>query len=252
MTTHLVIPDQHAHPSYGNERADLLSKLIIDLKPDVVINLGDAADMPSLCSYDKGKRAFHGRTYRADIDSHLEFQDRIWGPVRQRRKRLPRAVFCIGNHEWRIEKALDLSPELVGSIGLRDLQLERWYDDIVPYNGSTPGSIDVDGVTYAHYVVSGLMGRPVGGEHSAHSLLRKQLQSTTVGHSHLVDFNVLARSDGRKVLGCVAGVYQDWNAPFAGESNRFWWRGVVIKHGVENGCYDPEFVSIERLKRIYG
>ena len=217
-----------------------------------MVNLGDAADLPSLCSYDKGKRSYHGKTYRADIESHLDFQDRIWAPVRARRKKLPRAIFCIGNHEWRIEKALDLSPELVGSISLGDLQLERWYDDVVEYNGTTPGSVEVDGVTYAHYFVSGLMGRPVGGEHHAHSLLKRTLQSATAGHSHLLDFNVLTRTDGRKVLGCVAGVYQDFPADFAGESQKMWWSGVVFKHNVEDGVYDPTFISLNQLKKTYG
>ena len=65
--THLIIPDPHAHPDFHNERADWLGKLIKYLKPDVVINIGDAADMPSLCSYDKCTRAFGVRSYRKDI-----------------------------------------------------------------------------------------------------------------------------------------------------------------------------------------
>jgi len=40
----------------------------------------------------------------------------------------------------------------------------------------------------------------------------------------------------------------DW----AGLTNDLWWRGVVVKHNVENGVYDPEFISLQRLKDIYG
>ena len=58
----MIVPDPHAHPDFHNERADWLGKLIKDLKPDGVINIGDAADMPYLCSYDKGTRAFQGRS----------------------------------------------------------------------------------------------------------------------------------------------------------------------------------------------
>jgi 3',5'-cyclic AMP phosphodiesterase CpdA len=50
---HLIIPDQHAHPEYLNKRADYVGQLIKDLKPDVVINLGDAADIASW-SFKKG------------------------------------------------------------------------------------------------------------------------------------------------------------------------------------------------------
>lgn len=251
MTTHLVIPDSHAHPNHNNDRADWLAQLIIDIRPDVVVHIGDSADMPSLSSYDKGKRGFIGRTYRRDIEAHLEFQDRLWSPVRGRKKRLPRTVFCIGNHEQRIHKALDLSPELVGTIGFEDLQLRQWYDDVVPYEGSTPGVIEVDGIEYAHYFISGVMGRPIGGQHPAYSLISRRHVSSTCGHSHLADLHYDTAGSNRKVMGAVAGCYQDYHADWAGESNKLWWRGVLVKHNVEGGTYDPQWISIEALKREY-
>ncbi len=249
---HLVIPDPHSHPKYGNERADYLAKLIIDLQPDVVVNLGDQWDFSSLSDYDKGKRSFVGRSYADDLNSGLEFSERMWGPVKARKKRMPYSVFLEGNHEHRIEKALDKSPELAGTVGKSDLDLDRYYDRVVSYEGQTPGIVDIDGVHYAHYFVSGVMGRPVGGEHPAYSLLTKHFVSTTCGHIHVADFAVRTTVDGRKIMGCVAGVYQDYESDWAGEVNKLWWRGVVIKHNVENGCYDPEFVSLDRLKKEYG
>lgn len=248
---HLVIPDQHAKPGTDNERADWLAKLIIDIQPDVVVNLGDCADMESLSSYDKGKRSFSGRTYRADIDSHLEFQSRLWEPVYRRKKKLPRAVVFEGNHEHRVEKALDLSPELEGTIGFQDYAFDSYYDEVVRYQGSTPGVAVIDGISYAHYFISGVMGRPLSGINPAKALVDKRHKSSTCGHSHLADWFVTS-PDGKPVMGCVAGCYQDYNAPWAGESNKLWWRGVVIKRNVEDGAYDPEFVSIERLRRTYG
>lgn len=252
MTTHLVIPDCHAHPDYDNSRADLLAQLIIDLKPDVVINLGDAADMPSLSAYDKGKRSFIGRSYAADIDAHLEFQDRMWGPVKSRKKKLPYRIVLEGNHEHRVEKALDLSPELEGTIGFHDFEFESFYDEVVRYEGTTPGIIDVDGITYGHYFVSGLMGKPLGGLHQATTLINKRHTSSTCGHSHIADWSVQTDGRGQKIMGAVAGCYQDYEAPWAGVTNLYWWRGVLIKHNVENGLYDPQFVSLETLRELYG
>jgi hypothetical protein len=251
MTTHLVIPDCHAHPDYNNSRADLLARLIIDLQPEVVVNIGDAADLPSLSSYDKGKRSFTGRSYRKDIDSHLDFQERMWEPVKRRKKKLPRTVFFEGNHEHRIEKALDLSPELVGTVGFNDLELGKYYDEIVRYEGGTPGVKTIDGIAYAHYFISGVMGRPLSGLSPAKALVDKRHRSSTCGHSHLADWFVTS-PDGGPIMGCVAGVFQDYDAPWAGESNKLWWRGVVIKRNVENGSYDPEFVSLDRLRKEYG
>ena len=252
MTSHLVIGDQHAHYQHHNKRAEWLSALIHDLKPDVVINLGDGADMPSLSGYDKGRKSFQGRTYRADIDAHLDFQDRLWSPLRRYKKRLPRSIYLIGNHEHRISRAIDVQPELEGAISLNDLQLDNWYDEIVHYEGSTPGTIDVDGIQYAHYFVSGVMGRAISGEHLATSLLSKRFVSSTCGHSHLADYSVRTNGQGRKIMGTVAGVYQDYECDWAGVTQDLWWKGVVFKRNVVNGVYDPEFISLNTIKKEYG
>lgn len=250
--THLVIPDCHAHPDFGNDRADWLAALIRDLKPDVVVNLGDAADMPSLSSYDKGKRSFVGRSYAADIDSHLEFQDRLWGPVKAAKKKLPYRVVLEGNHEHRIEKALDLSPELEGTIGFSDYDFDSYYDRVVRYRGSTPGVVDIDGVTYAHYFISGVMGRPVGGERPATALIQKKFSSCTQGHTHTFDYAVRTDVNGERVQALVCGVYQDYEADWAGDVNGLWYPGVAIKRDVEKGQYDLQWVSMNALRREYG
>lgn len=249
--TILVIPDPHAHPDHDNSRADLLANLIIDVRPDIVVNLGDAADMASLSSYDKGKRSFQGKSYRKDLDAHLEFQSRMWDPVRARKKKLPYSLVLEGNHEHRIEKALDLSPELEGTIGFSDLAFDEYYDQVVRYRGGSPGRVNIEGVTFAHYLPSGVMGRPIGGLHPASSLLSKQFKSCVVGHLHTADYSIATDGDGRKIHGLVAGVFTDYDFDWAGDVSHLYWRGVVILNNVADGNFDPEFVSIDRLKRIY-
>lgn len=249
--THLVIPDIHAHPDHHNERATWLSKLIMDIKPDVVVNIGDSADMPSLSSYDKGKRSFHGRTYAADIGSHHSFQQRLWEPIKARKKRLPRRVVLIGNHDQRIEKALDLSPELDGTISMDDLGLGDYYDEVVPYAGNSPGVTCIDGVSYAHFFGSGVMGRPVGGQHPATSLITTKFTSCVSGHLHLADWSVRTDANGRRIHGVFCGVYQDYVSDWAGEANKLWWRGIVVLHNVEDGNFDPQFISLESIKKEY-
>lgn len=251
VNSHLIIPDSHAHPNHHNKRAEWLGDLICDLKPDIVIHIGDSADMPSLSSYDRGKKIFQGRSYRNDIDSHLDFNDRLWNKVKKQKKKLPKRIFCIGNHEERIERVIQTSPELDGAIGYHDLELEKYYDQIIPYNGGTPGSIMVDGVYYAHYFVSGVKGLPLGGEHPAYSLLTKRFSSHTCGHSHLADLCYRSLPNGKKIQGCVVGCYQDYDSDWAGEVNNLWWRGVVYKKNVEYGMYDPSFISLDSLKKEY-
>lgn len=252
MSTHLVFNDRHAQPGIDLSYHDWIGKLIIDVKPDVVVDNGDGWDMPSLCSYDRNTRAFHGRTYKADIDAGLEAIDRIWGQVKAQKKKMPRRVYLIGNHEQRIERALDLSPELQGTITLDDLDLDNYYTDVVPYAGSTPGVIEIDQIYYAHYFVSGIKGLPISGEHPAHTLLIKQNASCTVGHSHIFDFSRKTGIDGRIRQGLVNGWCGNHRPAFAGNAANLWWSGVAIKRNVHQGNYDLEMVSMDALRKEYG
>lgn len=251
MTIHLILPDPHAHADYNNDRAEWVGKLMVDIKPDVFVNLGDQWDLPSFSGYDKGKASFHGRAYRRDLNSGLEFSEKLWAPIRKAKKKRPFSVFLEGNHEERMSRVLNQQPELEGTIGFKDFDLERDYDEIVRYKGQTPGSITIDGITYAHYLVTGVSGRNVGGEHPAYSLLTKHFSSVTCGHIHTFDYSVRTDSNGRRLHGLVAGVYQDYDADWAGEMCKLWSRGVVVKREVQNGDYDLEWISLERLKKEY-
>lgn len=250
--THLHICDRHndVNSTFWVERA--LGNLIVDLKPDVVVDNGDGADMPSLCSYDRNTRSFQGRNYKADIRSANEGNDQLWSVVRRQKKKMPRRVTTIGNHEQRIHKALELSPELDGAVSFNDLQLDYFYDDVVSYQGSTPGIIEIDGVFYSHYLVSGVMARPIGGMHQAYTILAKHGASCVVGHSHTVDYATRPTIGGRRLHCVVGGTASEAKPGYAGNSSDMWWRGVTILHNVEEGSFDPEFVSLERLKYLYG
>lgn len=248
MTTHLVIPDQHAHPDHSNVRFDWLGKLILDLKPDKIINLGDGPDMESLCFYDNDKSDFHLRRYKKDVDSWLEAQDRIWAPTRKAKKKKPYSIYTTGNHEARISKAIDRDKVMLeGTISMDDLELEKNWDKVFPFLEIA----QEDGVSYAHYFTSGVMGRPVSGMHPAASLITKQFTSCTAGHAHTMDYAMRTDAQGNHVMGLVAGVFQDYIAEWAGPANALWWRGLVIKRNVEGGTYDPQFVSMEALRKEY-
>lgn len=244
---HLIIPDSHSHADHPNDRYTWLGHLINDIKPDVVCDIGDWWDMPSLCSYDKGTKGFEGRRYKRDIDAGLDAQQRLYDITRRAKKKLPRFVRTLGNHENRISKAVDRDPVLEGTIGLQDLRSRDYgweeYDFLTP--------VTIDGVTYQHYFTSGIMGRPISGERHAQTLILKQLASCTQGHSHLFDYCERTDVSGRRISGCVVGVYQDYEADFAGPANRMWNPGVVVKRDVHDGQYDIEHISLKRIKEAY-
>lgn len=254
--THLILPDSHSHPDYNNNRYDWIGRLILDLKPDVLINIGDTADMPSLSAYDKGKASFHGRNYEKDINAHLDAQERMWGPITKAKKKKPYSVILEGNHEHRIKKVLDYEPHLEGiryGISFRDLDFASRYSDVVEYDGGNPGVINVDGISYSHYFVSGISGRPLQSIHHAQALTAKRFNSSTCGHSHLFDYHIARDSSGSVRQGLVCGVYQTYVSPWAGSSTcNLWTPGVCIKRNVEDGHYDLQHVSLEALRKEYG
>jgi len=251
---YLILPDPHAHPDHNNDRADWLGQFILDRKPDVVVNMGDTFDMPSLSSYDKGKASFSGASYEKDISSGLDFLDRMWHPIRKAKKKKPTSIFLEGNHEHRLKKVIEYDPQLQGDkfgVSYKNYQLKDYHNEVVYYQGQTPGIYTADGISFSHFLVSGLMGRPIGGEHHAASLLSKNYSSCVVAHSHTVDWAVRSSSNGKKIMGLVAGVFQDYDAGWAGTCNNLWWPGIIYLRGVEDGTYDPEFISLEALRDEY-
>lgn len=241
---HIVIPDSHAHPDFHNRRYEWLGQLIADVKPDVVVDIGDFFDMPSLCSYDKGTKSFEGRSYKRDIEAGLDAQERLLAPVKRQKKKLPRFVRCLGNHENRILKAVNRDPVLEGTVGLGDLQSKEYGWEEHPFLSP----VNVDGINYSHYFVSGVLARPVP---NARQLLLKQMASCTMGHDHRFDFVRQSNVNGRTLNALVCGVFQDYEADYAGPGNALWDRGVVIKRDVEDGNYDLEWVSLKRLEQTY-
>lgn len=254
----LIIGDAHCKPGVSNRRFEWLGKYIVDKKPDTIVCIGDFADMSSLCSYDKGKKSFEGRRYKEDCDVTHDAQVKLFGPIvhyNQKQKKLkkpkynPYKVMIIGNHENRIHRVVEYQSELEGTIQLSDLGYTLWWDEVVPF--LEPKFID--GVCYQHYFTSGLMGRPIGGDNAAASMLSKQYVSCVAGHSHLRDFSERTRADGIKIQGLVVGCYLDpeQREDYAGPANSLWWKGVVMLHNVNSGQYDPEFVSIDYLRKRY-
>lgn len=256
--THLIIPDSHATPHFNNDRFSLLGKLIVDRQPDVIVNIGDFADLPSLCSYDKGKRSFEGRRYREDVLSVLDAQEKLFQPINsynikqvlgKKKKYQPRLILTLGNHEHRISRATEDRAELEGTISIDDLQYQHFGWEVIDFLRP----ITVDGVCYAHYFTSGVMGRAISGEHPAYSLLTKMHQSCIQGHTHIRDFAERTTAQGKKISAIVCGCYLDidqWEH-YAGEANKMWWRGVIILHDVEDGEFEPEFISMKQIRARY-
>ena len=253
MTKHLLIPDVQAKEGVPLDHLDWAGKFIVDKKPDVIICIGDFADMPSLSSYDKGKRSFEGRRYKKDIASAKIAMDTLLGPLRKHNahmKRLkqkqykPRLVLTLGNHEERIERASNLQPELEGVIGYHDLPYGDWevHDYLKP--------VVIDGVLYVHYLANPMNGKPYGG--TALNQLGKVQHSFCVGHKQTLEHATYFTPLGKQTTGVVAGAFYQHDEEYKGYQGNAHWRGIVMLHDVHEGNFDPMFVSMRYLRRRYG
>lgn len=246
----------HATPEVGNERFSWLGDLIEDIKPSYVVDLGDGADMKSLNSYDtRYPQAIVAQSYQADIEVYNDAQSRIWDRYSLKKKKRPWRIGFEGNHEHRIHTALAHDPRLEGDkygVSFSHLQTDHWFDDYHKYENSGPAIADYDGVSYAHYFSSGNFGSAMSGIHHAYSLLQNRNHSSTCGHSHKRSLYFKDGSHPRGIIGLVAGCFKGGQEGWAGQAQNDWWKGVVIKREVNNGVYEPEFVSYERLKKAYG
>jgi hypothetical protein len=246
--THLVIGDSHANPEVPNHRYHWLGKLIAEVRPDVVIDIGDWWDMDSLCAYDEGKKSFEGRRYWRDVDVGIDAQERVAWEIRTLGDNQPKLIRTLGNHENRINKIVEREARFEGIVGTGDLLSKEmgWeeYPFLVP--------VLQDGIAFCHYFTSGVMGRPISGEHPAHMLLRKQFHSCVQGHTHTFAYAERHDAMGQAKQGLVCGCYLHHEPTYAGPANQMWRRGITVLRNVRDGAFDFEWLSIERIKAAYG
>lgn len=245
--TILVIPDSHAHPDFSNERYTWLGHLISDTHPDYVLDIGDFYDFPSLSSYDRGKTSFEGRRYFKDVAAGHEAQDRINTVLKQKKKKLPKKFRTLGNHCHRIQRAIELDSILEGTIGLSDLESKEYGWEEIPF--LVP--LVIQDVRFQHYFTTGVKNLPVGGNHQAFTLLAKEHSSCVMGHTHTLD-RAIQPAGGKFIQSAVVGCYVDYHMDWAGPSNGKWNRGIYIMKDVENGMWNDEWISIDKLKATYG
>jgi hypothetical protein len=255
--THLVIPDSHCDQGVPNHRFEWLGRMVTDLRPDTIVDIGDWWSMTSLNRYDKrGSRSFEGRRYWADIDIGVDAQERFRAQLddynrgkRKANRYTPRLVRCLGNHENRINRLVDEEPLLEDVISTRDLLSAEFGWEEYPFLEK----VLIDGICYSHYFVSGIMGRAIGGLHIAHSMLTKQFVSCVQGHSHLFDYSERAVGDGRRIIAIAAGCY--FEHPHSYEPipvTRMLRRGLLVLKNIVDGCFDMDWWSIERVRARYG
>lgn len=250
---HLVIPDCQAKPGVDFSYLNKIGRYIVEKKPEKIVCLGDFADMPSLSSYDVGKKSFEGRRYKNDIlaskDAMIQLLLPLWEfndkAKRNKEKQYrPEMHMLLGNHEHRINRAVENDPKLDGVLSVKDLEYEEFGWSVVPF-------LDVlvlDGVAYSHYFTSGLLGRPVT---TAQACLAKKHQSCVQGHQQGLQIHTGFRADGKKLTSIIAGSCYEHEETYMSQQGNNHWRGFLVLHDVNDGEFDHMPVSLKYINSKY-
>jgi len=246
---HIVIGDTQVKPGVQTDHLTWIGRYIAEqfTNQDVaIVHLGDHWDMPSLSSYDFGKKEIEGKRYVDDIEAGNVAMGLLNAPIEAamaRGKWKPERHFLFGNHEERILRACNDHPALAGALSLDALALTGW----TTHKFLEPAILD--GIHYSHYFYNPNTGRPYCGE-NLYPRLKTIGHSFTMGHQQGLQY-CLRPVGGARHQGLVLGSTYLHDEKYLGPQGNANWRGIVVCHQVENGQYDPMFVSLDFLCRKY-
>ena len=253
---HVVIPDTQAKPGAPTEHLRWIGQYIVDQfhdEPIKIIHLGDHADMPSLSMYDKGKKSMENRRYKLDIKAANDAWEILNAPFvafnANRRKTRhakwnPERHILLGNHENRIDRAVESDAQLEGVISTDDLIYAKTGWKVHSYLSP----VFLDGVGYSHFWYNPMNGRPLGG--TAEGRLKTLGHSFTMGHQQTY-LTAIRYVNDQQQRGLIAGACYLHDEDYKGPQGNHHWRGILIKHQVNNGAYDLMEVSLDYLCRRY-
>jgi len=239
-----MIPDLQVKPGVRLDHLEWCGHYIAEKEPDVVVQIGDFADMESLSSYDQGKKSAEGRRVEADIQATrvaLGLLQKGMGSFTPKRK-----VLTLGNHENRITRAIEDDPKWEGRISIDHLGYKEFGWEVVPFLQP----INIDGVTYCHYFPSGPKGYAIG---SAAKLLSTYHVTCIAGHQQgRLAAGPILTGDGRFIHAIIAGSFYQHKEGYLPGIQKQHWCGIVVLNEVRDGMFDEMYVSLDFLRRKYG
>lgn len=255
MRKHLVIPDCQITPDSPTDHLAWIGEYIIEKQPDVIINLGDFADMESLSSYDFGKKQYEGRRYLRDIAAGRDALAKLDGPLkaynntrilRKEKQYRPRRVFLIGNHEHRITRAVESDPKMDGFMSIDDLGYAEAGWDVKQFLEVE----QIDGVHYSHYFYNPMSGRPYGGQ-SIDTRLKNLGFSFVQGHQQMYMVGSRPLNNGKRIRGLIHGACYLNDEDYRGPQANGEMRAIFMLHEVHDGDYMLMEISLDYLCRKY-
>lgn len=253
MSKILVLPDTQCRPGDDFAYLNKIGHYIVEKTPDTIVCIGDFADLPSLSSYDIGKKSFEGRRYKDDVQATHEAMTSLLEPMwtfneraKKNKEKLykPRMVLTYGNHCERINRAVENDPKLEGMLSLDDLRYKDFGWETIPFLETTI----INGIAFSHYFQTGVAGRPAS---TAAAQFRVANMSCISGHQQGLQFHTGKRADGKRLTSVIAGSCYEHQESYLGAQGNAHWRGFLVLHGVDDGQFDLMTVSLDYINSKY-
>ena len=240
-----IIPDRQARPGVPLDHNRWLGAAIADYQPEIVVDLGDNADFPSVSTHSPpGSAEKEGARLSLDIAAAQEADALLFEYMGKFRPK--RLVRLRGNHENRLSRYLDLNPVLQGIIGLHLLNDSDW--EVVPFQHGAPGVIQIEGIAFAHYFANPNTGKPIGG--TATYKLAAIGSPFVQGHVQGYDIGTRQYATGRVIRGIVAGSCYLHDEPYKGAANAHD-RCAIVLNEVRGGRFSEMPLTLDYLCRKY-
>ncbi len=243
--TILVIADTQAKSEESLEYLLWIGHYIAEKQPDIIVHIGDHYDFPSLSSYDKGKSSAEGKRLVKDIEAGNIGFEYLNMAMQKHKKYNPRKIFCLGNHEHRLDRYIDDNPELIGTLGTDFLPLDKYGWEVHPFLKP----VEVNGIFFVHYLANPMNGRPYSG--TASSILKTVGKSFVVGHKQVLDIAIRPTIDGKQQIGIINGACYPFDEKYKGFQGNNHFRGITVLTEVRDGFGLPSFISLQHLKQLY-
>lgn len=240
-----VIPDTQVRPGVPLDHLKWCGQYLAIKKPDVIVQIGDFCDLPSLSTHDaKGSIQLEGKRYKKDLESVERGMFLLMNELAKVPQWNPKLILTLGNHEDRITRTVQADSKLEGLMSVDDLPYTNYLWNVYPFLQP----VTIAGVAFCHYFPSGVMGKPIS---SAKAILTKLHMSAYAGHLQGRDIAYAKRADGKDMTAIISGSFYQHQEEYLSPFTNNHWRGMYFLHEVKAGSFDEMAVSINYLKRRF-
>lgn len=252
---HLVIPDLQVAPGTPTEHIEWAARYAAEKEPNVIVQLGDWGDMPSLSEWDgDGTLAAEGLSIEEDVKAVRDSVGLFERELRKhsRRSYRPHKHIVFGNHDGaRVTRYLNANPRERGRLSTKHYGFEGHGWQTHKFLQPTL----IHGICYAHYFTVNAQGRETNNKHgqpSAVAQARRMMRTCTAGHRQGLD-QAIVHTPTHSIRGLIAGSFYRHDMGYVSSQGQNVWQGIIMCHDIDvrTGFYSIMEVDLRFLERRF-